>query len=111
MWNKQERFSIRKIKGIVGSVIVGSILVAPYIAEASTFHYIDSSQLSSSEKSKIREGSPDESEDSYVLIYEKSELPNTDLILINNLMRLRSLEGFFYLSNCLKTVCVFKIVS
>ena len=77
MWNKQERFSIRKIKGVIGSVIVGSVLVAPYIAEASTFHYIDSSQLSSSEKSKIREGSPDESEDSYVLIYEKSELPNT----------------------------------
>ena len=77
MWNKQERFSIRKIKGVIGSVIVGSVLVAPYIAEASTYHYIDSSQLSSSEKSKIREGSPDESEDSYVLIYEKSELPNT----------------------------------
>lgn len=42
---KKDRFSIRKIKGIVGSVFLGSLLFAPSVVGASTYHYLDYSKL------------------------------------------------------------------
>ncbi|WP_411865972.1 hypothetical protein [Streptococcus mitis] len=50
---KKERFSIRKICGIVGSVLLGSILVAPSIIHASTYHYIEKSSLTQEEDMKM----------------------------------------------------------
>jgi len=55
---KKERFSIRKICGIVGSVLLGSILVAPSIIHASTYHYVEKSALTQEEQTKIQAGIP-----------------------------------------------------
>lgn len=74
---KKERFSIRKICGIVGSVLLGSILVAPSIIHASTYHYIEKSSLTKEEQSKIQEGIPTDNEETYALIYQQETLPAT----------------------------------
>ena len=74
---KKDKFSIRKIKGIVGSVFLGSLLFAPSIVGASTYHYLDYSNLTQTERDQLKTGSPDESKDSYVLVYQKDTLPNT----------------------------------
>ena len=74
---KKERFSIRKICGIVGSVLLGSILVAPSIIHASTYHYVEKSALTKEEQSKIQEGIPTDNEASYALIYQQEALPAT----------------------------------
>ncbi|MFR7065622.1 hypothetical protein ACLVO6_09285 [Streptococcus pneumoniae] len=37
---KKDKFSIRKIKGIVGSVFLGSLLFAPSVVGASTYPQI-----------------------------------------------------------------------
>ena len=74
---KKERFSIRKIYGVVGSVLLGSILVAPSIVNASTYHYIEKSALTQVEQSKIQAGIPDENEATYALIYQQEALPAT----------------------------------
>ena len=74
---KKERFSIRKICGIVGSVLLGSILVAPSIIHASTYHYIEKSALTKEEQSKIQAGIPTDNEVTYALIYQQEALPAT----------------------------------
>jgi len=74
---KKDKFSIRKIKGIVGSVFLGSLLFAPSVVGASTYHYLDYSNLTQTERDQLKQGRPDESKESYALVYEKDELPNT----------------------------------
>ena len=74
---KKERFSIRKICGIVGSVLLGSILVAPSIIHASTYHYVEKSALTKEEQSKIQTGIPTDNEVTYALIYQQEALPAT----------------------------------
>ena len=74
---KKERFSIRKICGIVGSVLLGSILVAPSIIHASTYHYIEKSSLTQEEQTKIQAGIPTDNEETYALIYQQETLPAT----------------------------------
>ena len=74
---KKERFSIRKICGIVGSVLVGSILVAPSIIHASTYHYVEKSALTQEEQTKIQAGIPTDNEASYALVYQQETLPAT----------------------------------
>lgn len=74
---KKERFSIRKICGIVGSVLLGSILVAPSIIHASTYHYIEKSSLTQEEQTKIQAGIPTDNEKTYALIYQQEALPVT----------------------------------
>ena len=74
---KKERFSIRKICGIVGSVLLGSILVAPSVIHASTYHYIEKSALTKEEQSKIQAGIPTDNEVTYALIYQQETLPAT----------------------------------
>ncbi|WP_173274521.1 SIALI-17 repeat-containing surface protein [Streptococcus sp. 68] len=74
---KKERFSIRKICGIVGSVLLGSILVAPSIIHASTYHYVEKSALIKEEQSKIQAGIPTDNEVTYALIYQQETLPAT----------------------------------
>ena len=74
---KKDRFSIRKIKGIVGSVFLGSLLFAPSVVGASTYHYLDYSNLTQTEREQLKQGRPDESKESYALVYEKDALPNT----------------------------------
>ena len=74
---KKERFSIRKICGIVGSVLLGSILVAPSIIHASTYHYVEKSALTQEEQTKIQAGIPTDNEATYALIYQQEALPAT----------------------------------
>ena len=74
---KKERFSIRKICGIVGSVLLGSILVAPSVIHASTYHYIEKSALTQEEQTKIQAGIPTDNEATYALIYQQEALPAT----------------------------------
>ena len=74
---KKDKFSIRKIKGVVGSILLMSIFVPIGMANASEFHYIDKSSLSEVEKSQIINGLPTNDENNYILIYEKNSLPNT----------------------------------
>ena len=74
---KKERFSIRKICGIVGSVLLGSILVAPSVIHASTYHYVEKSALTKEEQSKIQAGIPTDNEVTYALIYQQEALPAT----------------------------------
>ena len=74
---KKERFSIRKICGIVGSVLLGSVLVAPSVIHASTYHYVEKSALTKEEQSKIQAGIPTDNEASYALIYQQEVLPAT----------------------------------
>ena len=74
---KKERFSIRKICGIVGSVLLGSILVAPSIIHASTYHYVEKSALTKEEQSMIQAGIPTDNEATYALIYQQEALPAT----------------------------------
>ena len=74
---KKERFSIRKICGIVGSVLLGSVLVAPSVIHASTYHYVEKSALTKEEQSKIQAGIPTDNEASYALIYQQETLPAT----------------------------------
>ena len=72
---KKERFSIRKICGIVGSFLLGSILVAPSVIHASTYHYIEKSALTKEEQRKIQAGIPTDNEVIYALIYQQEALP------------------------------------
>ena len=74
---KKDKFSIRKIKGIVGSVFLGSLLFAPSVVRASTYHYLDYANLTQNERAQLKSGTPDESKESYALVYEKDALPNT----------------------------------
>ena len=74
---KKDRFSIRKVKGIVGSVLLGSLIFAPGIVDASTYYYVDEASLTSAERAYVKQGEPDEKENTYVLVYQKAQLPQT----------------------------------
>ena len=112
--NKKEKYSIRKIRGIVGSVLLMSIFVPMNIANASDYHYVDKESLSSSEKAQIKEGTPDSKVESYVLVYEKNVLPNTKAInkyvlTIFGLLSVGSL--LFVVNNKKKTVSLLLITT
>ena len=111
---KKEKYSIRKIKGIVGSVLLMSIFVPMNIASASDYHYVDKESLSNSEKAQIKEGTPDSKTGSYVLVYEKNVLPNTKAInkyvlTIFGLLSVGSL--LFVVNNKKKTVSLLLVTT
>ncbi|HEV8886423.1 TPA: peptidase, partial [Streptococcus pneumoniae] len=66
---KKDKFSIRKIKGIVGSIFLGSFLFALSVVGVSTYHYLDYSTLTQTERDQLKQGRPDESKESYALVY------------------------------------------
>ncbi|VPS62218.1 zinc metalloprotease ZmpB [Streptococcus pneumoniae] len=74
---KKDRFSIRKIKGVVGSVFLGSLLMAPSVVDAATYHYVNKEIISQEAKDLIRTGKPDRNEVVYGLVYQKDQLPQT----------------------------------
>ena len=74
---KKDRFSIRKIKGVVGSVFLGSLLMAPSVVDAATYHYVDKEVISQEAKVLIQTGKPDGDEVVYGLVYQKDQLPQT----------------------------------
>ena len=74
---KKDRFSIRKIKGVVGSVFLGSLLMAPSVVDAATYHYVDKEVISQEAKDSIQTGKPDGNEVVYGLVYQKDQLPHT----------------------------------
>lgn len=74
---KKDRFSIRKIKGVVGSVFLGSLLMAPSVVDAATYHYVDKEVISQEAKDLIQIGKPDGNEVVYGLVYQKDQLPQT----------------------------------
>ena len=111
---KKEKYSIRKIRGIVGSVLLMSIFVPMNIASASDYHYVDKETLSNSEKSQIKEGTPDSKTGSYVLVYEKNVLPNTKainkyILTIFGLLSVGSL--LFVVNNKKKTVSLLLVTT
>ena len=112
--NKKEKYSIRKIRGIVGSVLLMSIFVPMNIANASDYHYVDKESLSNSEKAQIKEGTPDSKTGSYVLVYEKNILPNTKainnyILTIFGLLSVGSL--LFVVNNKKKTVSLLLVTT
>ena len=112
--DKKEKYSIRKTKGIVGSVLLMSIFVPMNIASASDYHYVDKETLSNSEKSQIKEGTPDSKVGSYVLVYEKNILPNTKainnyILTIFGLLSVGSL--LFVVNNKKKTVSLLLVTT
>lgn len=74
---KKDRFSIRKIKGVVGSVFLGSLLMASSVVDAATYHYVDKEVISQEAKDLIQTGKPDGNELVYGLVYQKNQLPQT----------------------------------
>lgn len=74
---KKDRFSIRKIKGVVGSVFLGSLLMAPSVVDAATYHYVNKGIISQEAKDLIQTGKPDRNEVVYGLVYQKDQLPQT----------------------------------
>lgn len=74
---KKDRFSIRKIKGVVGSVFLGSLLMAPSVVDAATYHYVNKEIISQKAKDLIQTGKPDRNEVVYGLVYQKDQLPQT----------------------------------
>ncbi|HEW0452805.1 TPA: G5 domain-containing protein [Streptococcus pneumoniae] len=74
---KKDRFSIRKIKGVVGSVFLGSLLMAPSVVDAATYHYVNKEIISQEAKDLIQTGKLDRNEVVYGLVYQKDQLPQT----------------------------------
>ena len=80
---RKEIFSIRKIKKIAGSVVIGSALFGMgtpvSAASASTYHYVDEANLTEQEKVLLHTEVPPQDEEVYYLIYRKIEqvLPQT----------------------------------
>ncbi|VKI66533.1 zinc metalloprotease ZmpB [Streptococcus pneumoniae] len=74
---KKDRFSIRKIKGVVSSVFLGSLLMAPSVVDAATYHYVNKEIISQEAKDLIQTGKPDRNEVVYGLVYQKDQLPQT----------------------------------
>ena len=80
---RKEIFSIRKIKKIAGSVVIGSAffgLGTPVSAASpSTYHYVDEANLTEQEKALLHSKVPPQDEEVYYLIYRKIEqvLPQT----------------------------------
>lgn len=83
MYMRKEIFSIRKIKKIAGSVVIGSAffgLGTPVSAASpSTYHYVDEANLTEQEKALLHSEVPPQDEEVYYLIYRKIEqvLPQT----------------------------------
>ncbi len=111
---KKDKFSIRKIKGIVGSVFLGSLLFAPSVVGASTYHYLDYSSLTQTERDQLKQGRPDESKESYALDYEKDALPNTgssqSIMTALGLLAIGSLIVIITKDNRNKKIATFLIV-
>ncbi|HGQ3073195.1 TPA: SIALI-17 repeat-containing surface protein [Streptococcus pneumoniae] len=111
---KKDKFSIRKIKGIVGSVFLGSLLFAPSVVGASTYHYLDYSSLTQTERDQLKQGIPDESKESYALDYEKDALPNTgssqSIMTALGLLAIGSLIVIITKDNRNKKIATFLIV-
>ena len=74
---KKDRFSIRKIKGVVGSVFLGSLLMAPSVVAAAIYQYGNKEIISQEAKDLIQTGKPDRNEVVYGLVYQKDQLPQT----------------------------------
>ncbi len=74
---KKDRFSIRKIKGVVGSVFLGSLLMAPSVVDTATYHYVNKEIISQEAKDLIQTGKPVRNEVVYGLVYQKDQLPQT----------------------------------
>ena len=80
---RKEIFSIRKIKKIAGSVVIGSALfgMGTPVSAASppTYHYVDEANLTEQEKALLHTEVPPQDEEVYYLIYRKIEqvLPQT----------------------------------
>ena len=80
---RKEIFSIRKIKKIAGSVVIGSALFGMgtpvSAASPSTYHYVDEANLTEQEKALLHTEVPPQNEEVYYLIYRKIEqvLPQT----------------------------------
>ena len=80
---RKEIFSIRKIKKIAGSVVIGSALFGMgtpvSAASPSTYHYVDEANLTENEKALLHTEVPPQDEEVYYLIYRKIEqvLPQT----------------------------------
>ena len=80
---RKEIFSIRKIKKIAGSVVIGSALFGMgtpvSAASPSTYHYVDEVNLTEQEKALLHTEVPPQDEEVYYLIYRKIEqvLPQT----------------------------------
>ncbi len=80
---RKEIFSIRKIKKIAGSVVIGSALFGigtpVSAASPSTYHYVDEANLTEQEKALLHSEVPPQDEEVYYLIYRKIEqvLPQT----------------------------------
>ncbi|HEX0151319.1 TPA: zinc metalloprotease ZmpB [Streptococcus pneumoniae] len=68
---------MRKIKGVVGSVFLGSLLMAPSVVDAATYHYVNKEIISQEAKDLIQTGKPDRNEVVYGLVYQKDQLPQT----------------------------------
>ena len=83
MYMRKEIFSIRKIKKIAGSVVIGSALFGMgnpvSAASPSTYHYVDEANLTEQEKALLHTEVPPQNEEVYYLIYRKIEqvLPQT----------------------------------
>ena len=80
---RKEIFSIRKIKKIAGSVVIGTALFGMgtpvSAASPSTYHYVDEVNLTEQEKALLHTEIPPQEEEVYYLIYRKIEqvLPQT----------------------------------
>ena len=80
---RKEIFSIRKIKKIAGSVVIGSALFGMgtpvSAASPSIYHYVDEANLTEQEKALLHTEVPPQDEEVYYLIYRKIEqvLPQT----------------------------------
>ena len=80
---RKEIFSIRKIKKIAGSVVIGSALFGMgtpvSAASPSTYHYVDEANLTEQEKALLHTEVSPQDEEVYYLIYRKIEqvLPQT----------------------------------
>lgn len=80
---RKEIFSIRKIKKIAGSVVIGSALFGMgtpvNAASPSIYHYVDEANLTEQEKALLHTEVPPQDEEVYYLIYRKIEqvLPQT----------------------------------
>ena len=74
---RKEIFSIRKIKKIAGSVVIGSALFGMgtpvSAASPSTYHYVDEANLTEKEKALLHTEVPPQDEEVYYLIYRKIE--------------------------------------
>ncbi|HIH3908126.1 TPA: zinc metalloprotease D, partial [Streptococcus pneumoniae] len=91
-----------------------SLLFAPSVVGASTYHYLDYSSLTQTERDQLKQGRPDESKESYALDYEKDALPNTgssqSIMTALGLLAIGSLIVIITKDNRNKKIATFLIV-